>query len=101
MQNQHFSASKIVYELTPEQLELLTTEAARKAVELSRVKPDHWGELPDLIPTKEAAHALSISVSTFKRRVREGLFTPHYEKSGGHPLFDKSELRTFYERIVG
>ena len=101
MQNQQFSASKIVIELTPEQLENLMTEAALKAVELSKQKPDHWDELPELLTSRQAADALKISISTFKRRVREGLITPYYEKPGGHPLYNKAELKELYFEIVG
>lgn len=100
MQNNQFSASRIVIELTPEQLEALTTDAARKALELVKVKPDQWSELPDLVPTTEAAKALNISISTFRRRVKDGLFEPIYTKKNGHPLFDKAELMDFYARIV-
>ena len=101
MQNQQFSASKIVVELTPEQLGNLMTEAALKAVELSKQKPDHWDELPELLTSRQAADALKISISTFKRRVREGLITPYYEKPGGHPLYNKAELKELYFEIVG
>jgi hypothetical protein len=32
--------------------------------------------------------------------VNEGFFTRRYEKEGGHPVFDKAELKEFYLRIV-
>lgn len=101
MQNNQYSASKIMVELTIEELENLMTEAALKAVELSKQKPDHWNELPDLMTTAQAKDALKISVSTFKRRVSEGLIKPHYEKPGGHPLFNKADLKEMYYLIVG
>lgn len=93
--------TKIVIELTVEQIEAMCTMAAQKAVELSKQKPDHWDELPDLMTTTQAWNALKISVSTFKRRVNEGLIQPHYEKPGGHPLFNKADLKEMYYRIVG
>lgn len=93
----NIAPSKIFYELTPEQLKAVATEAALKALELARQQNNQWLSLPEILNTRQAAIALGMSISTFKRRVREGFIPAHYERVGGHPYFKKTEIKEIFD----
>jgi len=46
-----------------------------------------------LVPTGDAARALSVSVQTLQRWVREGIVTPTATTAGGHHRWDVDDLR--------
>jgi DNA-binding transcriptional MerR regulator len=46
-----------------------------------------------LVATGEAARALSVSVQTLQRWVRDGIVTPTATTAGGHHRWDIADLR--------
>lgn len=99
MQNQQFSASKIVIELTPEQLEQLTVEAARKALAQFSQK-DEWDDVPDELNARQAAKVLKMPYSTFMAKVDKGVFIKNQKTPDSRPFYLKSEIMEYARRIV-
>ena len=50
-------------------------------------------EFRRLVATGEAARALSVSVQTLQRWVRDGIVTPTATTAGGHHRWDIEDLR--------
>ena len=91
--------AKIVIELTPEQLEALTTEAARKALEQFSQK-DEWDEVPEELNGRQAAKAINMPYSTFMAKVDQGVFIKNQKTPNSRPFYLKSEIMEYSRRIV-
>lgn len=87
--------------LSKEEIEQMIQKGAQRALDLHlSERLDVWASLPEMMPTKDAANALKISVSTLRAKVKEGLIEQYRQTPSSHPLFRKEELKAFWKKFL-